>query len=263
VGLVLVGVLADHRELVVTAARDGLAVGHGRPEARSDPGQQPVTGVVPAGGVDHPEVVHVDHQEGGRVLGSGQGTRQSGEEPPAVRLVARTVLGRSLLEPPAVGAEEHELGRVRTRTGQHRPGRGHLDVGAVRVPQPEHRGPGRGAVSGRPQDVLQPFPGGGVQQFVRRDAGHLGQSPVRQPGERLPGVQHDAGQRAGEQRRRGRGRVPGRDRRICSVLCPRHVAAPVLGGEPARDCAPAVLQPVRGGGVRTRCTRASRLVRLH
>jgi hypothetical protein len=47
------------------------------------------------------------------------------------------------------------------------------------------------------------------------------------------------------------------------VLCPRHVAAPVLGGEPARDCAPAVHQPGRGGGGRTRCTRANRLVRSH
>src|SRR3712207_7811651 len=38
--LVLVGVLADHRELVVTAAGDGLVTGHGRTQACADRGQQ-------------------------------------------------------------------------------------------------------------------------------------------------------------------------------------------------------------------------------
>lgn len=46
-GLVLVGVLADDRELVVTAAGDGLVAGHGRPQARADLGQHQVTDVVP------------------------------------------------------------------------------------------------------------------------------------------------------------------------------------------------------------------------
>src|SRR3712207_6962412 len=52
------------RSFVAREAGDGLPAGHGRGQARADPGQQPVADPLTACGVDHPEVVEGDEQDG-------------------------------------------------------------------------------------------------------------------------------------------------------------------------------------------------------
>ena len=75
---VLVGVLAEDDELVAAEARDGLVAGHRREQPRADVDQQLVTDAVPARVVDHPEVVQVDEQDGGRALAPAPGRASAG-----------------------------------------------------------------------------------------------------------------------------------------------------------------------------------------
>jgi hypothetical protein len=130
---VLAGVLADDHELVVPEAGHGL-VRHGRAQTRTDRHQQLVSHAVPARGVDHPEVVQVDEQDGGRVFGPRQRDRQPVDEQRAVRGVRQAVVigrhrcGGSLLCPGHVSAPVLLATR---HAAAHRPSPGWIGQGVA------------------------------------------------------------------------------------------------------------------------------------